>query len=182
MLALTKKTSYGLLAMSHLAAQPADRLLSARQIAQECRVPLSLLMNAMKVLAGVGYVESVRGPRGGYRLARRPEDVNLADLVATLEGPVREATCLSDPANQHECTQTDMARCPVVDPVHRVHRRLNDFLRKVTLAELAEVGTSVSLTEAAPQRAARPGGASADDAEETPDLRRGLKENRTGEK
>jgi len=160
MLALTKKTSYGILAMSYLASQPADRVLSARQIAQECRVPLSLLMNAMKVLAGVGYVESVRGPRGGYRLARRPEDVNLADLVATLEGPVRQAQCLSDPANQHECTQVEMSRCPVVDPVHRVHRRLNDFLRKVTLAELAEGHTDASLVEAAPQTAALPGGAS----------------------
>lgn len=138
MLALTKKTSYGLIAMTHLASQPAERVVSAREIAQQYSVPASLLMNVLKVLAAQGYVESVRGAHGGYRLARRPEEINLADLVASLEGPVRQAQCLSDPANQHECTQTDMARCPVADPVHRVHRRLNDFLRKVTLAEIVE--------------------------------------------
>ena len=139
MLSLTKKTGYGLIAMTHLARLERGEVSSAREIAQRFGVPASLLMNVLKELAAGGYVESVRGARGGYRLARPPEEITLADLVAAVEGPIRLAECVTDPAGgDAECTCRLMARCPIADPVHRVHRRLSDFLKKVTLAEIVE--------------------------------------------
>ena len=139
MLALTKKTGYGLIAMAHLAGLDGDKLASAREISRACRVPASLLMNVLKDLSAAGYVESVRGARGGYRLAHPPDQINLADVVAAVEGPVRLAECVTSPAgSDEECTWQRMARCPVADPVHRVQRRLKDFLKKVTLAEIVE--------------------------------------------
>jgi Rrf2 family protein len=139
MLALTKKTGYGLIAMTHLATLPQDRLASAREIADLFGVPASLLMNVLKQLAAAGYVESVRGVRGGYRLARRPDQINLADMVTALEGPIRLAKCITEQAGADtECTELLMARCPILDPVHRVQRKLNDFLKKLTLAEIVE--------------------------------------------
>lgn len=145
MLALTKKTSYGLIAMAHLAKMGTGQVASARDISEQFGVPMSLLMNVLKELAVAGYVESVRGARGGYRLARRPEDINLADLIAVIERPVRQTACVtSQTGDGHECTIEMMARCPVNDPVHRVHRRLNDFLKKVTLAEIVEPTLAVS--------------------------------------
>ena len=144
MLALTKKTGYGLIAMTHLAKRP-DRLSSAREIAERFGVPTSLLMNVLKELAAAGYVESVRGAHGGYRMARRPEEINLADMIAALEGPVRLAECVTDQAGtEAECTCQVMARCPITDPVHRVHRRLRDFLRKVTLAEILDPASALA--------------------------------------
>jgi Rrf2 family protein len=139
MLALTKKTSYGLIAMAHLAKMDSDRLASAREMSEMFSMPMALLMNVLKELAGAGYVESVRGARGGYRLARRPEEINLADLIAVIERPVRQTECMTHQSNDHDvCPVEVMARCPVADPVHRVHRKLNDFLKKVTLAEIVE--------------------------------------------
>ncbi len=101
-------------------------------------VPQALLMNVLKQLCAAGYVESVRGARGGYRLARGLDEITLASLVEAVEGPVRLSNCLSDPDKQDECTGAMMAKCPIADPVHRVQRKLNDFLKKVTLAELVE--------------------------------------------
>ncbi len=138
MLALTKKAGYGLIAMAHLARLGEGELASAREISERFDVPTSLLMNVLKELSGSGYVESVRGARGGYRLARRPEKINLADLIAVIERPVRQAECVTDAAGKNECTWELMARCPINDPVHRVHRKLSDFLKKVTLAEIIE--------------------------------------------
>lgn len=137
MLSLTKKTGYGLIAMAHLAELPEGRVSSAREIAELYAIPTALLMNVLKALAAAGYVESHRGSRGGYRLARRPEGVNLAELVAAIEGPVPQAECVAAVAMDEECTGQVMARCPMADPVHRVQRKLRDFLRKVTLAEIA---------------------------------------------
>ena len=146
MLSLTKKTGYGLVAMTHLAHLADDQVASAREIAELFNVPVSLLMNVLKQLAAAGYVESVRGARGGYRLARRPEHVDLAGVVTALEGPIRLAECVTGLAGgDAECTCEVMARCPIVDPIHRVQRRLTEFLKKVTLAEI--VDPSLAATE-----------------------------------
>ena len=145
MLSLTKKTGYGLVAMTHLAGLAEDQVASAREIAELFSVPGSLLMNVLKELAAAGYVESVRGARGGYRLALRPEDVDLAGVVTALEGPIRLAECVTGSAGDDECTCEVMAHCPIVDPVHRVQRRLTEFLKKVTLAEI--VDPSLAATE-----------------------------------
>ncbi|MCJ7543900.1 MAG: Rrf2 family transcriptional regulator [Phycisphaerae bacterium] len=137
MLALTKKTGYGLIAMAHLAELPQGRVCSAREIAETYEIPTAMLMNVLKSLAASGYVASFRGVRGGYRLARQPEEINLAELVGAIEGPVPQAECIAAVSgDDQECTCQVMARCPVADPVHRVQRKLRDFLRKVTLAEI----------------------------------------------
>ena len=141
MLNLNKKTGYALVAMTHLAGLPDGHVASAREVAEKFGIPQSLLMNVMKELSAAGYTESVRGARGGYRLARRPEQITLADLIEVLEGPVRLAECVTgESGDVMECRLMD--RCPIADPVHRVQRKLNDFLRKVTLAEIAEPALS----------------------------------------
>ena len=145
MLALTKKAGYGLIAMTHLAKVGPEQVISAREIAEQFGVPVSLLMNVLKDLSGAGYVESVRGARGGYRIARRPKDINLADLIAAVEGPVRLAECVvNEVGDSEECSCQVMARCPIADPIHRVHRRLNDFFKKVTLAEIVDPVAALS--------------------------------------
>ncbi len=139
MLALTKKTGYGLIAMSYLAGLAGGQLASAREIAGKFDVPTSLLMNVLKRLAAAGYIESVRGAKGGYRLAHEPAEINLADVVTAMEGPIRLAECVSGQLGEkEECDCASMARCPITDPVHRVQRRLNDFLKTLTLAEILE--------------------------------------------
>jgi len=150
MLALTKKTGYGLIAMTHLSRLGAGRVASAREIAERFGVPASLLMNVMKELAAVGYLESVRGARGGYRLAGGLERVSLADLITAVEGPIRLAECISGAAGEDaDGTCHLMHRCPISAPVHRVQRKLSDFLKQVSLAEIVE---------AAPEEAPLPKG------------------------
>ena len=138
MLALTKKTGYALGAMTYLAQRDSLGISSAREIANLLGAPPSLLMNVLKQLAAAGYIESIRGAKGGYRLARDINTLTVADLVETMEGPVRLAQCVSDPTNSQECTMQMMAICPIHDPVHRVQRRLNDFLKKLTIAEVTK--------------------------------------------
>lgn len=139
MLSLTKKTGYGLIAMTYLARLHGSRFASAREIAEKFGVPTALLMNVLKELATAGYVDSARGARGGYRLSREPEQISLADLITAVEGPIRLARCLRDaPAVKDQVICNVVDRCPIADPVHRVQRKLSDFLKTVTLAEIVE--------------------------------------------
>ncbi|MCE5327972.1 MAG: Rrf2 family transcriptional regulator [Planctomycetaceae bacterium] len=139
MMGLTKKTGYGLTAMAHLAHLPQGQLATAREIAHQYEIPQALMMNVMKRLAAAGYVESVRGAHGGYRLAKHLSDVTLEEFSTRLEGPVRLAACISHvTGDSTACTQANQMLCPVHDPVHRVQRRLQDFLKRVTLAEIVD--------------------------------------------
>ncbi len=147
MLSFTRKTEYGLIAMVRLAALPEGELISARQLANQTGGSLSLLMNVLKDLATCGYVESVRGSRGGYRLGGDPAKINVAELVAGLEGPVRLTECVVTSKHSGQSSNCDMLNsCPIIGPVRLVQEKLNEVLASLTLADMAE---SVSLTSVA---------------------------------
>ena len=141
MLGLTKKTGYGLVAITHLATLSAGERASAREISEQYEIPAALLMNVLKRLSAAGYVTSVRGARGGYHLARPLGEITLGDLTCELEGPIRRSDCISHVTGDDKaCTYEAKTRCWVFDPVHRVQRLMRDFLGQVTLAEIVDPG------------------------------------------
>jgi Rrf2 family protein len=147
MLALTKKTGYALIAMTHLATLKEGELSSAREMAGRYAMPAGLVANAMKTLASAGYVESVRGAQGGYRLARDPEEITLADIVEVLDRSIQLAECLGthEVAGDVECRIR--GRCPIVDPLNRVQRRLKAFLGSVKLSDLVDPAFALASCE-----------------------------------
>lgn len=146
MLSFTRKTEYGLIAMVHLAELPAGELISARQMAEKTRGSQSLLTNVLKDLATCGYVESVRGSRGGYRLAGDPARINVAELVTGLEGPVHLTECVVHSAESDQSGSCDMLdSCPIIGPVRLVQEKLNEVLASLTLADMVESITAGSV-------------------------------------
>lgn len=143
MLAITRKTDYAFIALTHLAQKP-DGCTSAREIAECYGIPLPLLMNILKLLTNQGLASSLRGPRGGYSLAMPAGEITLYDVVRAIEGPVQLVQCMeprgkgSGDKNRHECNL--ITCCPVRSPIQRVHERLVKFLDETTLADLAQEG------------------------------------------
>ncbi len=141
MLAFTRKTDYALIALTHLAQHP-NECNSAREIASRYGVPLPLLMNILKQMTQRGLAQSVRGPRGGYRLATSPDKISLNDIIGAVEGPVQLVQCVDwyqNKARGKLKTGCDlMAACPVRPTIHRVHARLVEFLAGVTLADVVD--------------------------------------------
>jgi len=135
MLSLTKKTEYALIAVCHLARSERE-VVSARDIAERYAVRLPLLMNVLKALNRGGLLASVRGARGGYRLAAPPQTITLAALIAAVETPVRLVRCAPPRAAERpSCELSDS--CPIRGPVHKLHGRLNNLLTQVTVADFA---------------------------------------------
>ena len=137
MLALTKKTDYALIALS-LLAQRRNCVVSARTIAEDSGVPLSILTNILQALSQSGMIASERGPNGGYRLARLASEISIHDVVTIIEGPIQFVRCQttngSKPSNPCDLEKS----CPVRMPLHRIHERLELFLESVMLSELVE--------------------------------------------
>jgi Rrf2 family protein len=152
MLTLSRKTDYALIALSHLVHEP-DGCTSAREIAGRYNVPLPLLMNILKQLTQKGLARSVRGPRGGYKLALPANRISLNDIIHAVEGPVHLVQCIEkhDGERQGDC---DLASCcPVRSPIHRIHDRLVGFLSGVTLADIVENGNGCDQVQAPPAQA-----------------------------
>ncbi len=135
MFALTKKTDYAIVALSHLAQAP-DRVCNAREIAERFHAPPALVTNVLKTLAQRELVQSIRGSKGGYRLALPASRITLEAIIHAIEGPVRFVQCTSAPtSDEPACELSDV--CPVTQPVQKVHAKLRAFLNDVTLADIA---------------------------------------------
>ena len=85
---VTAKADYAVRAAVELASASADAPRKVDEIAQAQAIPLSFLENILTQLKSSGVVRSQRGPEGGYWLARPPEDVNLAEVIRAVEGPL----------------------------------------------------------------------------------------------
>ncbi|MCA1584668.1 MAG: SUF system Fe-S cluster assembly regulator [Acidobacteria bacterium] len=133
MLRLSKKADYALIAMTHLAMrQDAGGSSSAREVAEAYAIPLELLAKILQRLVRARLLHSVQGTRGGYRLARAPLSISVADVIQAVDGPVTVTAC-SD--QDHRCDQ--FSRCSIRDPLWKIKTRILDTLNTVTVAELA---------------------------------------------
>lgn len=141
MLAFNRKTDYALISLAHLFRNP-NTCWSARALAKRYGMPLPLLMNVLKQLASRGIIRAERGPRGGYQLAKPADQVTLHDVIVAVDGPVALVQCLEMAVGKngrgsrnHGC---DLARtCPVQRNIHRIHGRFVDFLKSLTLVDVA---------------------------------------------
>jgi Rrf2 family protein len=147
-LSLTRKTEYALVAMTDLARKsPAN--LSAREIGRRFRLPLPVLTNILNQLARRGLVTSTRGPKGGYRLAREPNQISLANVIEAIEGSLKLTACCCDGSGDHEPTCEFHGTCPVNKPIQAVDAQVREILSGVTLEEMAwnKVRSHANLTE-----------------------------------
>ena len=142
MLSLTRKTDYALVALAHLARQKAQggQSLSARCIADEYDLPRQLLMSVMKGLHRAGLVESKRGVRGGYDLAKSPQRITVAEVVEAIEGPARLTPCCADEEPGDLCTMCAITqRCPITGAIRELNGQIANYLREVTLDTLIKI-------------------------------------------
>ena len=136
MLSLTRKADYAFVAMAELAQRSPERV-SAREIAAAIGVSLPMLTNVLHQLHQFGLVIATKGSKGGYRLAKVPEDISLADMIDAMQGPFKLVTCCTSESGEGEpeCELEDF--CRIKEPVRRVHRGLREYLSRVSLANLA---------------------------------------------
>lgn len=134
MLTLTKKTEYALIAACHL-ANVGQKVVSARDLAKLYSLRLPLLMNVLKLLNQGGLLRSVRGARGGYALALPAKRVSLSKVIEAVEGPPRLVKCALPQPHDPPCEVS--GACPVRGPMAKVHGMFGEFLRGVTVADVA---------------------------------------------
>ncbi len=147
MLSLTRKTDYALISLVHLANLEKGQTASAREIAEIYALPKALLMNILKQLGHSGLVESLRGARGGYTLAKPTNKVSVLDVLISMEGRFELTRCCrNSPVDQGECGPHDKG-CPITCSMQKLHSFMKIFLQAVTLDSIANHDVDGALAE-----------------------------------
>jgi Rrf2 family protein len=133
MLRLSKKADYALIATKHLALR--EGCASAREIAEEYRIPVELMAKVLQRLARRGVLLSQQGTRGGYQLARSPASISVADVIQAIDGPLAVTACAH---GDDRCGQ--FAKCNVRDPLWRIRERIIAALSTCSVLEMASEG------------------------------------------
>lgn len=131
MLRVTKLADYGIVILTHLVRR-GKATYNARDVATEVRLPLPVVSKILKLLARHGLLDSHRGIKGGYGLARRPEAISVAQIIRALEGPIAVTEC-TDRIRGDCGLETG---CPVRTNWHLINQAIFHALETITLAEM----------------------------------------------
>ena len=143
MLRVSKLTDYATVVMTCLVGA-GDGVLSAQALAERAHLEVPTVSKLLKQLAQAELVASTRGINGGYRLARAPEQITIADIVTAMEGPIGMTEC-----SAHAGTCGHEPHCGVRVNWQRINQAIAGALESVTLADmvkpLAKRGVAIPL-------------------------------------
>lgn len=129
---LSKATTYGIRALAYLAKQPKSHWCGLREIADAEQIPPLYLGKLMNELRRHRIVQSTKGIRGGYALARAAEDINLLTVFRVLDANPNFDECILG------CNPCRAATaCPVKDSWRDIREELESLLERHTLAQLS---------------------------------------------
>ncbi|MBM3492058.1 MAG: SUF system Fe-S cluster assembly regulator [Alphaproteobacteria bacterium] len=138
---LNRLTDYAVVMLAHIGRPGREsgpeaggrRVVTAAEMAADSGVPLPTVAKLMKLLAQAGILASQRGALGGYRLARAPERITMAEIIAALEGPIALTACVD--GREGDCEVESL--CPMRGNWDKVNRAVRQALDAVTLADMS---------------------------------------------
>jgi Rrf2 family iron-sulfur cluster assembly transcriptional regulator len=132
---LSTKGRYAVMAMTDLARHGPDRTVSLAEIATRQQISLSYLEQLFARLRRGGLVKSVRGPGGGYRLARPADQTTVADIVLAVDEPLHATRCRD--SSGAGC-MAGGEQCVTHHLWEELGRQIHVFLAGVTLADVLD--------------------------------------------
>ena len=151
MIQFSIKSDYAIRALLELAVRH-PRLVKIEEVVHEQRLPSDYIAVLLGRLTRRGIVQSKRGPHGGYALARAPELITLAEVIACIEGPPAENQPASDAAHQHIGVAANLPAVWI-----GIRHSLQRIVDNITLAQVLAgdlspaIGTPASITSPSPQ-------------------------------
>ncbi|MBF0282322.1 MAG: SUF system Fe-S cluster assembly regulator [Zetaproteobacteria bacterium] len=132
MLRLTKITDYGILLMAQLASGEADELFSTSALTDATKIPSTTVSKILQSLLNADLLISIRGVKGGYKLARAADLISVRDIVCCLEGDIALTDCSSSDALV--CDQRGV--CITHGNWKRINQAMHDVLANISLSDM----------------------------------------------
>ncbi len=132
---LSTKGRYAVMAMADLSLASDGRPVSLAAIARRQEISLSYLEQLFGKLRRNGLVKSVRGPGGGYLLARPPKDIRVADIILAVDEPIETTRC--KPGSPQGC-KANKSRCLTHDLWEELGHHIYRFLSVISLEDVCD--------------------------------------------
>jgi len=134
---LSVRGEYALRALLVLALNYDQPVVRIQTISEHQNIPKRFLEQILNDLKSAGVVQSKRGVSGGYRLARRPEEIPLAVVIRHIEGALAPVSCVSERFYE-KCSCPDESRCAIRSVMKEVREAVVRIVERLTLADLAD--------------------------------------------
>ncbi len=130
---LTARSEYALLALVYLARNESEGYISVDTIAQAQKIPPKFLEQLMLALKRAHFLRSTKGQHGGYQLAKKPDQITLAEVIRLFDGALAPTESVSE--NFYESTPIEKEK-----KLTRVFKDIRDYvsqkLEKTTIADV----------------------------------------------
>ena len=137
MIRLSKLADYGVVLMTRMASRP-EGVHNTMDLSLLTGLPTPTVSKVLAKLGRHGVLRSVRGAKGGYKLAQSPENISIADIISAIEGPIALTQCM-----EHTLGCCDIE--PLC-PSRYGWQVINDTVRRsLESVSLAEISTQVQL-------------------------------------
>ena len=130
---LSTRTRYGIRAILELAKNHGKGPLQIKTIAQRQDISVKYLEQLITILKSAGFVRSIRGSKGGYMLAKAPNEIKLNDVFNALEGPTATVECIE---NENYCAR--VADCVARQVWVQLQEAIDNVLKAITLQDLVD--------------------------------------------
>ena len=132
---LSTKGRYALRLMLDLAMSNPDEYIKIKSIAQRQGLSDKYLEQIITILSRAGYVKSIRGASGGYKLAKRPDEYTVGMILRLTEGSLAPVACIED--EEFECERYNS--CATLEVYKRINDAVSDVIDNITLADLVDI-------------------------------------------
>ncbi len=132
---ISTKGRYALRLMLDLALYEDDGYVKIKDIAKRQELSDKYLEQIITILSRAGYVKSIRGASGGYKLSKNPSEYTVGMVLRLTEGSLSPVACLDE--KETECDRYD--NCATLELWKRLNDAINDVVDNMTLADLLEI-------------------------------------------
>lgn len=128
----TKAEEYGVFGVMYLAGAADNRIVPLSEISEVQDIPEKFLAKIFQSLSRSGIVQSHRGVRGGFTMARDPNELTIREVLETIQGPFQLMKCVDDIS---QCDRS-VSFCAFREVIAMAERRLVSVLEEYTIGDL----------------------------------------------
>ena len=128
---LSTRGRYAVSAMFDLAAHGNGKPVSAAIISKRQKISVTYLEQLLAKLRKAKLIKTVRGPSGGYKLAKEPAKITIGDIITAADGPIALADCVTE----NDCCPKSGC-CSTKKLWHNLSRKISKLMEKITLEDL----------------------------------------------
>lgn len=132
---ISTRGRYALRMMLDIAMHDKDQFVTVKDISQRQGISAKYLEQIISVLTKANYVKGLRGARGGYKLAKAPEEYTVGKILRLIEGDLVPVSCMeSDPI---DCCRAEF--CATLEVWNMIYEAVSKVVDNITLADLVEL-------------------------------------------